>query len=431
MPHNLYLHSALVQSRVVPRSRVGLAQACKYNLIDSAIALNGAFLVNAAILIVAAATFYHRPDLPDKIELKNAHELLGRLLGSYAPMAFAIALLCSGQSSTLTGTLAGQVVMEGFVHVRLRPWIRRLLTRLLAIIPALVAIVIVGEQSMMDLLILSQVVLSLQLPFAVIPLLQFTSDRNRMAEFVNPRWVRFLGWMVAGIIIALNGYLVADIIVDWIRDAGPYALWVEVLVIPIAVGCGLFLAWLIISPWLVPPGYGREEGPAAQAVAVQVVAGMREPLYRRIGVAVDHSPRDTLPLRHATALARAHGADLVVIHVVEGLGGQLYGRDAADEERRSDEAYLAHLAETLKQQGLNVQPVLRFGDPATELSKSAAEEQLDLIVLGSHGHGFVSDWLFGETTGSVRHAVRIPVLAVREAEKEAQIQTGGNEENRE
>jgi manganese transport protein len=429
MPHNLYLHSALVQSRQIHPSRLGLREACKYNLIDSAFALNAAFFVNAAILVMAAAAFHdneqvraalrelHPGDAEIKIQLQDAYLLLGRVLGTYAPMAFAIALLCSGQSSTLTGTLAGQVVMEGFVHIRIRPWIRRLLTRLVAIVPAGLAIVLVGESSMMDMLILSQVVLSMQLPFAVIPLLQFTSDRRRMGEFANPRSVKWLGWIVAAIIVGLNGYLVTVQIGEWIEaieSAGGNPLWLEVTVIPVALGCAALLAWLVAGPWLVGAGYAPAEGPAAQATAMQVVAGIREPIYRRIGVAVDHSPRDTLPLRHATALARAHGADLVLIHVVEGVGGRFHGRDAADEERRADQAYLEQLAETLRQQELTVRPVLRFGDPAQELSQAAAEELLDLLVMGSHGHGFISDWLFGETTGTVRHAVRIPVLAVRE-----------------
>jgi manganese transport protein len=428
MPHNLYLHSALVQSRKIHPSRQGLRQACKYNFIDSMLALNGAFLVNAAILIVAAAAFHeneqvrtmlqqlHPGEPLNKIEIQlyDAHLLLDRVLGSYARMAFAIALLCSGQSSTLTGTLAGQVVMEGFVRIRIRPWIRRLLTRLLAIVPAFLTILLAGESKMMFLLILSQVVLSLQLSFAVVPLLQFTGDRRRMGEFANPAWVKVLGWIVAGVIIALNAYLVADTIGDWLESAGPYAIWLQLTVIPIAVGCGLLLAWLIVGPWLVGRRYAPPEVPLAQAMALQVVTGIREPAYRRIGVALDHSSRDSLPLRHATALARAHDAEIVLLHVVEGVGGRFLGKDAADEERRADEAYIAQLAETLRQQGLAVRPVLRFGDPAQELSRAAFDEQLDLLVLGSHGHGFISDWLFGETTGSVRHAVRIPVLAVRE-----------------
>jgi manganese transport protein len=415
MPHNLYLHSALVQTRRVAATFDGRRQACRYNLIDSFIALNGAFLVNAAILIMAAATFYQRPDLPEDITLPHAQQLLYRVLGvTIAPIAFAIALIASGQSSTLTGTLAGQVVMEGFVHLRIRPWVRRLFTRLLAIVPALIAILLAGQGYLMDLLIQSQVVLSLQLPFAVVPLLQLTSDRKRMGEFTNPRWVRVLGWTVASIIIALNTYVVADQIGDWLEAAGAYAFLLWLTVIPVSAGCGLLLIWLIVRPWVIGAPLPVAVGVEARAAALEVARGLTGPHYRRIGVAVDNSARDAIALRHATALAQAHGAELVLIHVVEGVGGQIHGPAAADQERQADEVYLEQLAETLRQSAFNARAVLRFGDPAQQISQAVADEKLDLLVLGSHGHGFLSDRLFGETTGAVQHAVKIPVLAVRE-----------------
>jgi manganese transport protein len=418
MPHNLYLHSALVQTRRLQPSAAGRREACRFNLIDSAIALNAAFLVNAAILVLAAATFYEHPGLwndQSSIQLQDAQKLLERVLGTrVAPIAFAIALLASGQSSTITGTLAGQVVMEGFVHLRIRPWARRMVTRLLAIVPALAAIALVGEQSMMALLVLSQVVLSLQLPFAVVPLVQFTSDRRRMGEFTNPGWVRSLGWVTAAVIILLNGYLVANQVSDWMGAAGPYAVWVGLTAIPVAAGCGSLLLWLIVRPWLIPVRPPAPPIPMAQATAVEVAADLPRPLYRRIGVALDNSPRDAITLRHAAALARGHGAELVLLHVVEGVGGQIHGQAAADQERLTDQAYLEKLSETLRQGGLRVRPVLRFGNPAQEISQAAAEEHLDLLVLGSHGHGFLGDRLFGDTMGTVQHAVHIPVLAVRE-----------------
>jgi manganese transport protein len=417
MPHNLYLHSALVQTRRIHGSATGRRQACRFNLLDSAIALNAAFLVNAAILILAAATFHQHPELwrgLDQIQLQDAQELLHRVLGKVAPIAFAIALLASGQSSTITGTLAGQVVMEGFVHLRIRPWVRRLLTRLLAIGPALAAIALVGEKSMMDLLVLSQVVLSLQLPFAVVPLVQLTSDRRRMGEFVNPVWVQGLGWVTAAVIILLNGYLVSSQIGEWVSAAGPYAVWLGLTVFPAAFGCELLLFWLIVRPWFVGLRPPSPEVRSAQAAAVEVAAHLTGPLYRRIGAALDHGPRDAITLRHATALARGHNAELVLLHVVEGVGGQVHGQAAADQERLSDQAYLEQLAASLRQSGFRVRPVLRFGNPAQEISQAAADEHLDLLVLGSHGHGFLGDRVFGETTAAVQHAVQIPVLAVRE-----------------
>jgi manganese transport protein len=419
MPHNLYLHSALVQTRRIPPTRDGYRQACRYNLIDSVIALNLAFFVNSAILVMAGATFFHRPDLWSQsgdIQLQDAHRLLFRVLGTrLAPILFAVALLAAGQSSTLTGTLAGQVVMEGFLNFRMRPWMRRLVTRLVAIVPAFLTILYFGANQMTNLLVASQVVLSLQLPFAVVPLLQFTNERARMGEFASQRWVRVLGWMTAAIIIGLNTYLVCWEIGGWIAAAGSKAIWLEITVVPIAIGCGLLLAWLIVNPWLV----ARRVAPTAESVgrttAQDVAARIAEPRYRRIGVALDHSPNDAITLEHAAALARGHGAEMVLIHVVEGVGGQLLGPDSRDQERQGDQAYLEQLAHSLRASGASVRSVLRFGHPARELSRTVADEHIDLLVLGSHGHGKIGDWFFGETAGTVRHAVQIPVLAVRES----------------
>jgi manganese transport protein len=210
MPHNLYLHSSLVQTRAIAPTPQGMKTAMRFNLLDSAVALNLAFLVNAAILIMAAGTFY-RHGLNNVAEIQDAYRTLAPLLGTgLASFLFALALLCSGQNSTLTGTLAGQIVMEGFLNFRLAPWLRRLLTRLLAIIPAIITVALYGEHGTARLLIFSQVVLSLQLSFAVFPLVQFTSDRKKMGEFANPRWLKLLSWLVAGIIAVLNAYLLVQ-----------------------------------------------------------------------------------------------------------------------------------------------------------------------------------------------------------------------------
>ena len=217
MPHNLYLHSSLVQTRAIDRTREGIKTAIRYNFLDSFLALNFAFLINAAILIMAAGTFY-QAGYKQVAEIQEAYHTLSPLLGTQlAAILFAIALLCSGQNSTLTGTLAGQIVMEGFLNIRLVPWLRRLITRLLAIIPAIITVIFFGQAGTAKLLILSQVVLSLQLSFAVVPLVQFTSDRRKMGEFVNPRWLKLLSWTVAGIIAALNAYLLVQIVRDWIH----------------------------------------------------------------------------------------------------------------------------------------------------------------------------------------------------------------------
>ena len=217
MPHNLYLHSSIVQTRAWQPTPEKKWEAIKFCTIDSTVALSFALFINSAILIVAAATF-HFSGYREVAEIQDAYQLLSPLLGvSAASTIFGLALLASGQSSTLTATLAGQIVMEGFLRFRLPPWLRRLATRLLAIIPALIAIVFFGEQSTGQLLVFSQVVLSLQLSFAVIPLVMFTSDRRLMGEFVNPKWLKVVAWAIASIIVALNVWLLLQTFINWLK----------------------------------------------------------------------------------------------------------------------------------------------------------------------------------------------------------------------
>jgi manganese transport protein len=212
MPHNLYLHSSIVQTRDFAQTLQGKREALRYATIDSTVALTLALLINAAILILATATF-HVAGETDGAEIERAHTLLAPMLGvSAASAVFAFALLASGQNSTLTATLAGQVVMEGFLHFRMAPWSRRLITRLLAIVPAIAVTALNGEQGTAKLLVLSQVILSMQLPFAVVPLVRFTSDRRKMGSFVNPRWLTAIAALVATVIIGLNMKLLLDLV---------------------------------------------------------------------------------------------------------------------------------------------------------------------------------------------------------------------------
>ena len=207
MPHNLYLHSSIVQTRAYNRDREGKKMAIKFASIDSTISLLFAFFINAAILIVSAATF-HTSGHKNVADITDAYQLLSPILGtSLASILFAVALLASGQNSTLTGTLAGQIVMEGFLNIKLKPWLRRLITRLLAILPAFFISIIYGEKAATDLLVLSQVILSMQLSFAVIPLVIFTSDREKMGEFVNKPFLKIISWVISFVIIVLNLYL--------------------------------------------------------------------------------------------------------------------------------------------------------------------------------------------------------------------------------
>jgi manganese transport protein len=215
MPHNLYLHSSIVQTRKFRQTKRGIREAIRFGILDSTVALMFALFINSAILIMAAATF-HQTGNQQVAEIQEAYRLLSPLLGTtLAGILFAVALLCSGQNSTLTGTLAGQIVMEGFLNLRMRPWLRRLITRSLAIVPSVLTLLVYGERGTTELLILSQVILSMQLPFAVFPLVQFTSDRSKMKKFVNPQWVKWLGWGVAVLITVLNLWLLAQIFKEW------------------------------------------------------------------------------------------------------------------------------------------------------------------------------------------------------------------------
>jgi manganese transport protein len=215
MPHNLYLHSSIIQTRRYEETLEGKREAVRYAFLDSTIALSFALFINAAILIVAAASF-HTSGNTEVAEIQDAYKLLTPLLGAGASTVFALALLASGQNSTLTGTLAGQIVMEGFLNIRLRPWLRRLITRGIAIIPAAIVAVMYGDSGTAQLLILSQVILSLQLSFAVFPLVRFTSDRLKMGTLVNPLWLSLLAYIVATVIAVLNGWLLFQTLSGWV-----------------------------------------------------------------------------------------------------------------------------------------------------------------------------------------------------------------------
>ena len=215
MPHNLYLHSSIVQTRKYDETVEGKREAVKYSFIDSTVALTFALFINASMLITAAAAF-HQTGRLEIAEIQDAYNLLTPLLGAGASTAFALALLASGQNSTLTGTLAGQIVMEGFLNIRLRPWVRRLITRSIAVVPAAITAILYGESGTAKLLVFSQVILSLQLSFAVFPLVAFTSDRRKMGEFANPAWLKALAWLVAIVIASLNAWLLVQTLGDWL-----------------------------------------------------------------------------------------------------------------------------------------------------------------------------------------------------------------------
>jgi manganese transport protein len=404
MPHNLYLHSALVQTRNIGDTNESKAVACKYNLIDTTIALNGAFFVNAAILVVSASVFFSRGIVVT--EIQQAHHLIDPLLGTaIAGTLFGVALLAAGQSSTLTGTLAGQIVMEGFLKLRVRPFVRRLITRMLAIIPAIVVILWKGDHGTYDLLILSQVILSLQLPFAVIPLIRFTSDKQIMGIFVNKGWVKVLAWIVAAVLCYLNSALIVNQIGGWIDAAGQNAIWIWIFVVPIAVGGAMLQIYVSLpKSWKV----WRKPAPAAPET-LELVPQQ----FSKIGVAIDYSAVDAKVLSHAQTLAKGYGATLYLFHVVEGVGGQIFGSDAYDDEARHDQEQIEAFARKIRETGVEVSVLLGYGRVPEQIVKLSKESGIDLLIMGGHGHRGLKDIFFGTSISKVRHGLSVPVLVVQ------------------
>jgi manganese transport protein len=412
MPHNLYLHSALVQTRSIGATADGKRSACRYNFVDSFVALNAALLVNAAILIVAASVFFQRGVVVT--EIQQAHHLLAPLVGTAAAsVLFAVALLCAGQSSTLTGTLAGQIVMEGFLNIRVRPWLRRLVTRAIAIVPAALTIAAAGDRGTYKLLILSQVILSMQLPFAVIPLIHFTSDRGRMGGFANRLWVKLLAWVTAAVIVGLNVRLVITAIGEWIAGAGEWRWLVELIVFPVALGLAGLLGWVAFEP-LLRKWLRRRFGREPLVLPEHVVGEIAAPAYRRILVPLDHSGLDRAAIAHAAALAAQHKATLYLLHVEEGVTSQVYGALSSTAEVEAGQRYLDEIAGSLRAQGMEVETqVFHASSPKTEIVRYAGEIKPDLLIMGAHGHHRFKDLIFGDTINPVRHAVDAPILIVR------------------
>lgn len=407
MPHNLYLHSALVQTRKFENTAKETRRAIRFNLFDSTVALNAAFFVNAAILILAASTF-HKAGLHEVADILDAHRLLEPLLGSQpAPILFAIALICAGQSSTITGTLAGQIVMEGYLNLRIAPWIRRLITRLIAILPAVLVIQIKGEEATGDLLILSQVILSLQLGFAVIPLIHLVSDRRRMGEFTISGLTRLAAWIAAGIIVSLNVRLVIGEIHDWHQSTD--SPWVTWLVIPLAILCGILLLYIIFSPLLRG---SREQNDKLPHGSYSIPDIRPAKVHRRIAVALDFSASDHQALQSAIDQG-GRDADYFLIHITESAGAIWLGRDTRDLESGHDKEVLDAYARRLHEIGYRCEAVHGFGHPGKEIPRLVTEVKADLLVMGAHGHRALMDFLLGSTVDKVRHRLKIPVLIIR------------------
>lgn len=409
MPHNLYLHSALVQTRRFDNDEKSIKNAIRFNFIDSAVALNMAFFVNAAILVLAAATFFNN-GMHEVAEIQDAHKFLEPILGSQlAPVLFAVALIAAGQSSTITGTLAGQIVMEGYLNLRIQPWLRRLITRLIAIIPALLVIIIYGEEETGALLIFSQVILSLQLGFAIIPLIHFVSDKHKMGVFVIGLPVRIAAWAIATIIVGLNVKLVFDMLSEWLANSGEdaYVLWLTA--IPVFVLSMVLLLYLAFRPLFIRMKGERVLSPHGHFVPLDIRPAST---FKRIAIALDFSDRDSVAVSRAIQEG-GREAEFLLIHVVESAGAYISGGESYDREASTDRSSLESYASQLKELGYKVHYALEYGNPKRRIPQIVRSFDADLLIMAAHGHQWFKDLLFGTTVDTVRHRIPIPMLVVR------------------
>jgi manganese transport protein len=370
---------------------------------------------------MAAAVFFKHNIIVTQIE--QAHQLLAPLLGTTAAsVLFGAALLCSGQSSTFTGTMAGQIVMEGFLRFRMQAWLRRAITRGLAIVPAVLTIYFAGDLGTYKLIIFSQVVLNLQLPFAVIPLVYFTSDRKRMGAFASNIWVRIGAWACAVFILTLNIWLLFDQFREWVAGSGAYRPLVLTAVTAGGAGFLGLLGVVCSWPWLrqrrqiplsaepvsVNLAENLLDGPAEPAVPV-----LRTTTYSRILVPLDHSISDQEAISNALALARMHGARIILLHVEEGVTSQMFGALSSTAEISEGQKYLANIVAALRAQKIDVDVVVRHGaHPANEIAAAVHDLAPDLLVMAGHGHSGLKDLIFGTTINAVRHRVKVPMLIV-------------------
>jgi len=411
MPHNLYLHSSLVQTRRIDTTEKGIWTAIKYNFIDSAIALNAAFFVNTAILVLAASTFF-RAGMNNVADIQDAYMFLTPLLGTHwAALLFGIALVAAGQSSTITGTLAGQIVMEGYLNLRIAPWLRRLITRVIAIIPAYFAIILYGEEQTGALLVFSQVVLSLQLGFAIIPLIHFNSDAEKMGVFVIKPWMKTAAWIIAIVIVSLNVRLVYGEVSGWLDKAGENAWIIWLTVIPVCIAAFGLLLYITFKPWLEKRSAEKHADiPHGTAIMLEEI---KRPVYRRIAICVDFTKVDSLAIGSALSQG-GESARYILLHVTETAGAMVYGSKIDDRESTEDFAALENYKRQIEEKGYSVAIKIDFGNPQNRIPVMVKEFDADLLVMGAHGHKLLKDLIFGTTLDTVRHRVDIPVLIVRE-----------------
>ncbi len=407
MPHNLYLHSAIIQSRKVGKNKNSIRRALKVSFWDSAIALNLAFFVNAAILILAAAVFY-KAGRHDIAGIEEAHRLLDPLLGSkLAPSLFAIALIAAGQSSTITGTISGQIVMEGYLNIRLNPALRRLLTRLIAIVPAMVVILIAGDKMVDYLLVLSQVILSFQLAFAVIPLIIFVSKKEIMGEWVINIPTQIFAWIVAAIITALNLYFVSDEFIKYYRETD--SIGTKIVIVIFFILFILALVLTIVYPYIKKSPSIKSDIHSTPKSLNLGMSGMPE--YNRIMVTVDFSEKDKTVLQTATTFMGPQ-TRLYIVHVLESPVANYLGKETNVEEVRGDTQKLQAYVDELLQLGLQSEAILGYRYRVKEIVRQIEKNDIDLLIMGAHKHQAMKDFVYGETINKVRHKIDIPLLIV-------------------
>ncbi|MEI6087897.1 MAG: Nramp family divalent metal transporter [Bacteroidota bacterium] len=407
MPHNLYLHSALVQTRKIKSDKEGIKNALRFNMIDSTIALNAAFFVNAAILILAASVFFSSGNT-QVAKIEDAHKLLAPLLGSkLAPILFAIALIAAGQSSTITGTLAGQIVMEGYLQLRINPLLRRFITRMIAITPAIITILIYGNERIDALLVLSQVILSVQLGFAVIPLIHFVSDKATMGDFAIKKTTKIAAWLVACILVFLNVKMVLDQSIDFFNQPGNI-VW-KILIL---IGAAIFI-WLFIMMTFLPIFKKRKLRDIARMHNdVPILQNLEVNANRIIAISLDFSKADEKLIAYAIAQGQSD-VRYILIHIVESPSAKYFGEASDDYETRKDLERLEALSQQLMNAGYLVEYVLGYRNRVSEIVRIVKLKEADMLVMGAHGHKGIKDYIFGETIESVRHQLDIPVLIVK------------------
>jgi manganese transport protein len=405
MPHNLYLHSALVQTRKINKTKEGIKQALRFNRIDSTIALNIAFFVNAAILVLAATAFFKTGN-SHVGEIKEAHQLLNGLLGSkLAPILFAVALIAAGQSSTVTGTLAGQIIMEGYLSLRINPVLRRLITRMLAVVPALVVILIYGEEKVDRLLLISQVILCLQLGFAIIPLIHFVSDKKTMGSFAIGIKTKIAAWIITGILVYLNISLVIS------ETSGIFegtSLLPKILMGIVFTIAALLLLYILLHPFIpkVPKKVSIQMHPD-----ISSIKNLTIPRFNKIAIALDFSENDEKLLAYAIGQGK-EGTDYLLLHVVESASAKLLGDESDDYETRKDKERLDFYVTQLTDRGFITEGVIGYTNRVKEIVRIVTEKGASMLVIGAHGHTGLKDFIYGETVNAVRHELKIPILIV-------------------